>query len=101
MRVDVAAASVDRREMEEDLGSFEGRRDVLDAAVLQVELMELVAARHALEVLQPAAAQIVNHRDVRAASHERFDQMAPDETRATGHGDPAAFPCFSVQHPGI
>ena len=87
--------------MEQHLGSFEGRRDVLDAAVLQVELMELVAARHALEVLQPAAAQIVNHRYVRAASDERFDQMAPDETRATGHGDPTASPCFSVQHPGI
>src|SRR5213594_4745083 len=101
MRVDVTATSVDRREVEEDLAAFEGRGDLLDAAVLQVDLMEFVTAAHAVEVLQPAAAQVVNDGDVRAASDERFDEVASDEARSARDRDLAAVPFRFPVHRSI
>src|SRR5439155_22415170 len=93
MRVDVAASSVDRCKVEEDLAAFERRGDLLDAAVLQVELMEFVPAGDAVEVLQAAAAQVVNDGDVRAASDERLDDGASDEARSPRDRERAAVPC--------
>ncbi len=54
--------------------------------------MEFVTAAHAVEILQAATAQVVNHADVRAASDERFDEMASDEARSARDRDPAAVP---------
>src|SRR5947199_3346212 len=101
MRVDVAASSVDRREVEEDLAAFEGRGDLLDAAVLQVDLMEFVPGADAIEVLQAAAAQVVNDGDVRAASDERLDEMASDEARSARDRDLAAVPFRFPVHRSI
>src|SRR2546428_3469153 len=101
MRIDVAPASMNRREVEEDLTSFEGRGDLLDAAVLQVDLMEFVTAADAVQVLQAAAAQVVNHGDVRAASDERLDEMASDEARSARDRDLAAVPFRFPVHRSI
>src|SRR5436309_5275711 len=101
MRVDVAAASVDRCKVEEDLASFEGRGDFLDAAVLQVDLMEFVMAADAVEVLQASTTQVVDHGDVRAAPDERLDEVASDEARSARDRDLPAVPFRFSQHRSI
>src|SRR5258707_2785467 len=57
-----------------------------------LEEFDLPRAEMALDVLQLAAAQVVDDRDPGASGHQRIHQMRPDERRAACDQDRTVFP---------
>jgi hypothetical protein len=92
MGVQIAAASVVGRQVEDDVGTPGGT--VGDTRVTQIGLDELDASCLDMpsNMFQPAAAQIVDDAHVCISVDERIHQMGADKRRAPSHQNPRSTP---------
>ena len=98
MQVDVAAATVVGREMEDDARPFDRTLAGPRAAEVVFDELDRCSLDVLLDVFEPSAAQIVDDADVRAARDELVDERGADERGAACDERGPAGPVEGARH---